>query len=191
MSSYDKVVKGATKPKSGGIKPKYIDPIIATTFCNGWLAPRCLQSTRQSSTRAKCNRRAQVPRHPPHHDQERRGRQRAQPSLLRHRQHPPAQRLFRQLVGLLGLLRRSRSMHSISTSVYAHIAILSTTSSALPIDPALIPTEPATATACASFPSKRACCARSHLRKRWPACSCSALSSSMTSTTISSWPPSA
>ncbi|KAJ1598216.1 hypothetical protein NDA14_000393 [Ustilago hordei] len=32
MSSYDKVVKGATKPKSGGIKPKYIDPIIATTF---------------------------------------------------------------------------------------------------------------------------------------------------------------
>ncbi|CDU25692.1 related to YAP1802-protein involved in clathrin cage assembly [Sporisorium scitamineum] len=32
MSSYDKVIKGATKPKSGGIKPKYIDPIIATTF---------------------------------------------------------------------------------------------------------------------------------------------------------------
>ncbi|PWZ02124.1 ANTH-domain-containing protein [Testicularia cyperi] len=32
MSSYDKVVKGATKPKAGGIKPKYIDPIIATTF---------------------------------------------------------------------------------------------------------------------------------------------------------------
>lgn len=30
--SYDKVVKGATKPKSGGIKPKYIDPILATTF---------------------------------------------------------------------------------------------------------------------------------------------------------------
>ncbi|KAN0064562.1 hypothetical protein ACQY0O_002190 [Thecaphora frezii] len=32
MSSYDKVVKSATKPKGGGIKPKYIDPILATTF---------------------------------------------------------------------------------------------------------------------------------------------------------------
>ena len=32
MSTYDKVVKSATKPKAGGIKPKYIDPIIAATF---------------------------------------------------------------------------------------------------------------------------------------------------------------
>ncbi|PWN48452.1 ANTH-domain-containing protein [Violaceomyces palustris] len=32
MSTYDKVVKSATKPKPGPPKPKYIDPIIATTF---------------------------------------------------------------------------------------------------------------------------------------------------------------
>lgn len=42
MSSYDKVVKGATKPKSGGIKPKYIDPLIATTFStDGSLQDAC------------------------------------------------------------------------------------------------------------------------------------------------------
>lgn len=32
MSSYDKVVKAATKPKAGAPKPKHMDPIIASSF---------------------------------------------------------------------------------------------------------------------------------------------------------------
>lgn len=32
MSTYDKLIKQATKPKPGAPKPKYIDPIIASSF---------------------------------------------------------------------------------------------------------------------------------------------------------------